>query len=216
MPFRFRRPPRAPLRLDTNEAWLEALRGPRRDEALQRLREPLVRGLRAALARRGAHRATLLAEDFAQDALLQILARLDTFRGESRFTTWAQKIAVRIALTELRRKRWKNVSLEDLAPADAASDSLSVLAGETPDPAGQTASQLLFERIQRAIDEELTERQRLALNAVMVHGMPLEEVARRMGTNRNALYKLLHDGRKRLKKSLEAQGISPEEFRNEG
>ena len=212
MPLRFRRPPRAPLRLETNEAWLEALRGPRRDEALEHLRERLVRGLRAALARRGAHRATLLAEDFAQDALLQILARLDTFRGESRFTTWAQKIAVRIALTELRRKRWRNVSLEDLAPAGAAP---SVLADETPDPARLTASQVLFERIQRAIDEDLTERQRIALNAAVVHGLPLEEVARRMNTNRNALYKLLHDARKRLKKSLEAQGISPEKFLND-
>jgi len=212
MPLRFRRPPRAPLRLETNEAWLEALRGPRRDEALEHLRERLVRGLRAALARRGAHWATLLAEDFAQDALLQILARLDTFRGESRFTTWAQKIAVRIALTELRRKRWRNVSLEDLAPAGAAP---SVLADETPDPARLTASQVLFERIQRAIDEDLTERQRIALNAAVVHGLPLEEVARRMNTNRNALYKLLHDARKRLKKSLEAQGISPEKFLND-
>ncbi len=216
MPFRLRRSPRPPLRLDTNEAWLEALRGPRRDEALEHLRERLVTGLRAALVRRGAHRATLLAEDFAQDALLQILARLDTFRGESRFTTWAQKVAVRIALTELRRKRWRNVSLDDLAPEGASPNDRASLADHAPDPEARTASALLFAHIQRAIDEDLTERQRLALNAVMVHGMPLEEVARRMDTNRNALYKLLHDARKRLRKSLEAQGLSPESFRHEG
>ncbi len=75
-----------------------------------------------------------------------------------------------------------------------------------------TNLRLLVEQIQQIMQETLSERQRTALTAVMIRGMPLEEVARRMGTNRNALYKLLHDARKRIKKELEKRGISPEEI----
>ncbi len=196
--------------LTTNEAWLEALRGPGRDAALQQLRTILVRGLQAVLAQRMPGRAEALAEDFAQEALLKILESLDTFRSESRFTTWAQKIAIRIAFTELRRKRWQDVSLQDLMPEGGPTPF--VLSNPEPDPAETAGLRLIVEQVGRVMQEALSERQRAAMTAVMVHEMPLEEVARRMGTNRNALYKLLHDARKRIKKELEKRGLSPEEI----
>ena len=201
---------RPPGSLTTNEAWLEALRGPDRDAALGQLRAILVRGLQAALAHRVPGHAEALAEDFAQEALIKILDSLDTFRGESRFTTWAQKIAVRLAFTELRRKRWQDVSLQDLMP-EGGPTPLAFATAE-PGPAEMTNLRLLVEQIQQIMQESLSERQRTALTAVMIREMPLEEVARRMGTNRNALYKLLHDARKRIKKELEKRGISPEEI----
>lgn len=193
----------------TNEEWLADLRGPARDQALADLRALLVRGLRYALADPpGVTGADL--EDFAQDALLKILAGLDSFRGESRFTTWAQKIAVRVALTELRRRRWRDVSLRDLvAPYEDADLTPAVLTDPAASPEGQAARQMVVEALRRLIAEELTGRQRQAVTAVMMGGMPLEEVARRMGTNRNALYKLLHDARRRLQRRMIAEGFSP-------
>ncbi len=195
----------------TNQEWLADLRGPERDEALADLRTLLVRGLRYAMADRPAVTEADL-EDFAQEAILKILAGLDTFRGESRFTTWAQKIAVHVAFTELRRRRWKDVSLEDLiAPYIEGDLTPSVLTDATPSPEQRTTQRLLMEMVQRLITEELTERQRQAMIAAVIGGMPLEEVARRMGTNRNALYKLLHDARQRLQKRMLARGLSPQD-----
>src|SRR3990170_8448976 len=98
----------------TNQDWLQALREPASPEALEDLRAVLMRGLRAALAARVNGDVDALAEDFAQEALLKILASLETFRGESRFTTWAQRIAVHVAFSELRRRRWKDVPLQTL------------------------------------------------------------------------------------------------------
>ena len=91
----------------SNQKWLEMLRGPQREQALADLRALLMRGLRAALA---GHRKITEGDldDFVQDALVRILDALDSFRGESRFTTWAHKIAIRVALTELRRRRWRD------------------------------------------------------------------------------------------------------------
>jgi RNA polymerase sigma-70 factor (ECF subfamily) len=195
----------------TNEEWLAELRGPGREVALADLRALLVRGLHYAMADRpGVTEADL--EDFAQDALLKILAGLDTFRGEARFTTWAHKIAVHVAFTELRRRRWKDVSLEDLVAQYGEGDvTPAVLADEAPSPEQRVTQQTLMEMVQRLINEELTERQRQAMVAAVIGGMPLEEVARRMGTNRNALYKLLHDARQRLKKRMLATGLSPQD-----
>lgn len=141
---------------------------------------------------------------------MKILDSVDTFRGESRFTTWAQKIAVRIALTELRRRRWRDVSLQDLTQEG----NLTPLAMSNPDadPADTAGLRLIVEQVRRVMEDSLSERPRTAMTAVMVHGMPLEEVAWRMGTNRNTLYKLLHDARKRMKRELERQGLSAEEI----
>jgi len=202
-----------PITFETNEQWLSALRGSEQPRALDALRPILLRGLRAALATRGAPQASALAEDFAQEALLKILQSLDTFRGESRFTTWAQKIAVRLALTELRRKRWQDVSLQDLTgDTQSASPSSISLSDPDPDPSAEASHRMLVEQVERVMGEDLTEKQQVALNAVMIHGMPLDEVARRMETNRNALYKLLHDARKRLQQGLRRRGIDLDEM----
>lgn len=194
----------------TNQEWLAALRGPERDKALADLRALLVRGLGYALAgRSGVDDSTL--EDFVQEALLKILAGLDSFRGKSRFTTWAQKIAVHVAFTELRRRHWRDVSLDEITGASNASFIPDTLADPSAGPEQQAIQRMLLSTLRRIIATELTDKQRQALVAVRIHGMPLEEVARRMSTNRNALYKLLHDARQRLKKRMMAEELSPQD-----
>jgi RNA polymerase sigma-70 factor (ECF subfamily) len=196
----------------SNEQWLAELRGPERDRALADLRAVLVRGLRVALAGRVRHGLNEAAEDFAQEALIKIMGNLDTFRGESRFTTWAQKIAVMTASTELRRKRWRDVSLQEVLDRYGTNSGESDrLANGQPTPERLTMRSAMLATVRRFVDEELTERQREAIVAVMFEEMPLEEAARRMGTNRGALYKLLHDARKRLKKRMEAEGLSAQD-----
>ena len=196
----------------SNEQWLAELRGPERDQALADLRAVLVRGLRVALAGRVRQGLNEAAEDFAQDALVKIMGNLDTFRGESRFTTWAQKIAVMTASTELRRKRWRDVSLQEVLDRYGThSGESDRLADEQPTPEQLTMRSTMVATVRRFVDEELTDKQREAIVAVMFEGMPLEEAARRMGTNRGALYKLMHDARRRLKKRMEAEGLSAQD-----
>jgi RNA polymerase sigma-70 factor (ECF subfamily) len=141
--------------------------------------------------------------------LLRVLDHLDTFEGRSQFTTWVHKIAVRVALTELRRKRWENVSLDELVDNEEAPPPARLMADSAPGPESMVEGEDMLERLRRVIAEELTEKQRQAMIAVAIKGMPLEEVARRMGTNRNALYKLMHDTRLRLKSRLAQEGLTP-------
>ena len=194
----------------TTDEWLADLQGPEQSQALADLRSFLVRGLRYSLSSRSDVDENLI-EDFVQDALLKILRALDTFRGESRFTTWAQKIAVRVAFSELRRRRWQDISLDGLVESQGLDFVPDMLVDQSAGPDTQATQRIFLETLQRLIATELTEKQRKALIAVRIHGMPLEEVARRMGTNRNALYKLLHDARQRLKRKMEVEGLSPEE-----
>ena len=192
----------------TNEQWLAELRGPNPDEAPADLYELLVRGLRAALGGR-ADGVDANIGDFAQEALIKIVSNLDSFRGESRFTTWAKKIAMNVALTELKRRRWRDVSLQDLLDRRTATGR--GLADPQVSPEQVAFQNMVLAKLRRTIDEELTDRQREAVVAVILEGMPIAEVARRMGTNQNALYKLLHDARKKLKLRMEAAGLSPQE-----
>src|SRR5918993_934427 len=184
------------------------LQGPDPDAALADLYDLLVRGLGAAI---GGYRGGVEANfgDFAQEALIKITGNLDSFRGESRFTTWAQKIAMNVALTELKRRRWRDVSLQDLYARREGAD-------RGPADPHLTSEQLALQNtvlgeLRRMIDEELTERQREAVVAVILEEMPISEVARRMGANQNALYKLLPDARKKLKLRMEAVGLPPQE-----
>ena len=197
----------------TNEEWLADLRGVDQEGALADLRDILTRGLRYALVNRVPYnQLDELVEDSVQDALVKIMQNLDSFRGESRLTTWAQKIAVREALTELRRQRWKDIKLEDLMPEEGSGDfTPAILTDPGASPESEALRNSMVEIVQRLIMEELTDRQREAMLAVMVGGMPLEEVARRMNTNRNSLYKLMHDARQRLRRRLAGEGLSPEE-----
>jgi len=198
------------VRRRTNEEWLAGLRGPDRDRVIADLRAVIVRGLKVTFAGRvrGLDDA---AEDLAQDALIRVMGNLDSFRGESRFTTWAQRIAVRVAYTELRRRRWRDVSLQEVVERHEGGRRPDALADRGPSPERETARKMMAETLRGFIVEELTERQRGAMIAVMFEGMPLEEAARRMQTNRNALYKLLHDARKKLKRRIEAEGLSAKE-----
>ena len=195
----------------TNSEWLNDLRGPDQDQAIEDLRKVLKRGLIYSLSSRIKTDLETQVDDFTQDAILRILDKLDTFRGESRFTTWAQKVAIRVAFTELRRQRWKDISLEDLLPEDSGDFTPLVLADPGPNPEKLATQTIMTEMIETMLKEDLTERQRTALMAIMKGGMPLEEVARRMDTNRNALYKLLHDARKQMRKGLLEKGLTAQE-----
>jgi RNA polymerase sigma-70 factor, ECF subfamily len=196
-----------------NADWLRDLRQKDPSGALDDLRAILLRGLRAALNGRVDSDLDALSEDFAQEALLKILNSLDTFRGESRFTTWAQKIAIHVALSELRRRRWKDIPLQTFTQnADGEEFTPLLLTDSSPSPDTQAARQDVLRVVEDLIFAELTERQRTAMLSIVQDGIPLREVAERMNTNPNALYKLLHDARQRLKQRMEEKaGLTSEE-----
>ena len=203
----------------TNEEWLRDLRSGEavQAEALEDLRKRLQRGIlyylsreRSDLSHLSNHELSQMAGDLSQDATLRILDNLDTFRGDSLFTTWATRIAVRVAISDLRRARYRDFSLDNLT-ADGGllpSSAHSPLRQKPPGPERAAERDEILRRIDEALSDALTERQRKALVAVIVQEVPLEIVAEQLDTNRNALYKLLHDARRKLKASLEAQGLS--------
>ena len=200
----------------SNDQWVGELEAPgeAQEGALSDLRVIILRGLPYALSkwmRSSDPQFEALSEEIAQETLLRVLDKLHTFEGRSKFTTWVNKIAVRIALTELRRKRWRDVSLDKLTETVPSVSSQGLLADPEIGPDQLAEQHDMIEQLQRMIQEELTEKQRTALVATQIQGMPIEEVARRMGTNRSALYKLLHDARQRLKRRMEKEGLSAEE-----
>jgi RNA polymerase sigma-70 factor (ECF subfamily) len=200
----------------SNDQWITDLRsrGSAQDAALADLHRIILAGLPYALSTwlsADDPRFQPLADEVAQETLLRVLNHLETFEGRSQFTTWVHKIAVRVALTELRRKRWENLSLDELVEKEASPPPARLMADSTPGPESVVEGGDVLERLRRVIAEELTEKQRQAMIAVAIQGMPLEEVARRMGTNRNALYKLIHDTRLRLKRRLALEGLSVED-----
>lgn len=156
-----------------------------------------------------------LAEDFVQDTLLQIRAKLEQFEGRSKFTTWAGKIAVHQALGELRRARWRDFSLDSLIGESDFTPSFLVNEADPAAPDRSVERAETMRAVAEVINEELSERQRAALVALMVDGVPMDVVADRLGTNRNALYKLLHDARKRLRSRLEDRGYNIETLLND-
>ncbi|MEP7200414.1 MAG: RNA polymerase sigma factor, partial [Chloroflexota bacterium] len=194
-----------------NTDWLKDLRstGLARENALADLRATILAGLPYVLAHwlsPSDPHFDELAEDTTQETLLRVLDNLNAFEQRSHFTTWVHKIAVRVALTELRHRRWKDTSLDALT--DEMGDSMMSTA-ESPDHT--VAQHEMLHMLQRLIAEELTDKQRQAMVAVNVQGVPLEIVAERMGMNRNALYKLLHDARLRLKRRMAREGLTPQD-----
>ncbi len=187
--------------------WIERLNGEptARDAALADLRELLRTKLRHAFSSSG----DAFVEDIAQDALLKIHTSLDAFEGRSKFTTWALTIAVRVGYTELRRMRWKDVSLDQLTGNANAVDASRT--DSQNEPVASAARKQLVDDIHAIIEEKLTQKQRDVLQAEL-SGMPQEEIGRRLGSNRNAIYKLTHDARKKLKKELEQRGYSQEDL----
>ncbi len=198
----------------TNEEWIADLKseGTQKEAAIADLRAVIASGLPYALSNYlspSNPQFESLAEEVTQDTLLRVLDYLDTFEGRSRFTTWVHKIAVRIALTELRRRRWRDFSLDSLVEENEEGFSFpSLMIDPSPNPDLLAQQSDMVQRVIRLINEELTEKQRQAMVATAIEGVPLEEVARRMDMKRNALYKLLHDARLRLKKRLANEGLT--------
>lgn len=203
----------------SNEEWVELLSEPADERAITELRKYLIRGLKPALSKYIDRELEQFVEDVAQDALLKVLDNIHTFRGDSKLTTWAMKIAVREGLTILRRKRWNNISIEDLKGPNPDKDSGEIFsetfASSSPSPELTTAQKMMVEKVQGIIQNVLTDKQRTAITAIMIHGLPITVVAEQMNTNRNNLYKLVHDARKKLKNEFEIQGIDPEEALND-
>ena len=193
----------------TNDEWIADLKseGSAKTDALTDLRVILLNGLRRGLVD---HVNTSglefdgLAEDFVQEALLKILANIDSFQGNSKFTTWAHKIAVRVALTELRRKRWQDRSLNEMMEAENPFQAPS----SDPTPAKANLQADYLAKVNRIIQEELTDKQRQAMMLGPMGGVPMQVAADQMNMTRNAFYKLIHDARLRLKKRMEKEGIS--------
>lgn len=191
------------------QVWVQRLQADsvERDVAITELRRYLVRGLSRALTCR--YGGQIDVEDVAQQALLKILDSLDSFRSQCRFTTWATAIAVRIGISQLRRHYYRNISLDTGPHGDTV--ILEVSDSTAGDAADHVGRQSLIELLQRLIDHDLTDRQRLAIRGTL-EGLPIEEIAARLQSNRNAVYKLVHDARLRLRQGFEARGVSAEDI----
>lgn len=199
-----------------NAAWVRDLSRPGEEQeaALADLRDQLRRALPRGMSRwlSPAHAEfNDFVEDTIQETLSQALNKLDSFEGRGQFTSWAYKIAVRLGLNELRRRKWRDVSLDYL---EEGSDEIPAFQFASPEasPETQTEHGQLMEKMENIIRTALTEKQRRAMVAVVVQEVPMEVVAKRMGSNRNAVYKLLHDARQKLKSELEKEGLAPEDL----
>ena len=190
------------------DQWVERLKsdGDIRDEAIQELRAILLRGLTATVRNRYGNKVS--PEDVVQDALLKVLEKVDTFEGRSKFTTWAMTIAVRIAISEMRRKHFQDVSMNDML-----SDSMRFEPEATPDPeVGQDEDKAgVLLKLRELIDSNLSDKQRDAVHCLL-NGMPVEVFAEKTGSNRNAVYKLVHDARVKLKQGFEQAGYNAEDI----
>lgn len=203
----------------TNETWLRELRSdhPHQAQALEDLRLYLQRGIlaylhsRSDLRDRAENELQQMSQDLAQEALLKVQANLDTFQGKSKFTTWAAKIAANHTISELRRARWRDLSLDAITEAGTALQE--ILVTESPaggNPAAESERRQVWDTILEVINNDLTERQRQALAAVQIDNIPITEVARLLETNPNNVYKLLHDARMKLKQRLQKLGLEPQ------
>lgn len=208
------------MRARSNEEWLSELQSSGEEQAiaLEDLRAYLRRAAFYSLSQ-NAHALTRLtwtqieqlAEDCAQDALLAVLNQLSEFRGDSRFTTWAYKFAINIALVTARRERWKLLSLDQLGSEDGWPQSPDLDGHAERDPAHAALHDEVWEAVREVITRELTDRQRQVLKAIVFDEVPIDEVARQLDSNRNAIYKLLHDTRRKLKAHLTARGLNVSE-----
>jgi len=190
----------------TDERWIGELFC--RDEAaVADLRSYLRRGLHKVMAGRGVSESDV--DDFVQEATVRVLDNLPGFRGESRFTTWAMAVAVRVALAALRRRR----HLERREQTDPkVFEHAAATAAVAWDPTLPEAIRELFAELHRAIHADLTERQRAAVLGELAE-VPSDVLAQRLGLTRNALYKLHHDARKKLRRAMTEAGFTPEQVR---
>jgi len=195
-----------------NAEWLADLAdaGAAQARALADLRAYLLRALPGALRAHGSL-DDAFCEDVAQETLVRVLDHLAGFEGRSRFTTWVTTIAVRVAMTELRRRRWKDASLDEVLVGAGVPASLEEV--DATDPEREVEQRAIVRAIHDVVERELTARQRTAILAELA-GMPQEEIGRRLGITRNAVYKLGHDARKKLKRRLEAAGFDAAAIRS--
>lgn len=201
----------------TNEQWLQALEQPGESQraAIEELRDYLLRAVLVYLRR---HRSDTVgwsaaeikhfAEDIAQEAILSIRKNVGRFEGRSRFTTWAYRFAINQASNELRLSRYRDFSLEDLQEQDSAplGDFMRAVAAIDPDMAAER--QDCIDLLRNIVDEELTERQRIVVVGVYFQGRSMVELAAQLGTTRNAIYKTLHDARRKIKAQLLGRHMS--------
>jgi RNA polymerase sigma-70 factor (ECF subfamily) len=202
---------------ETNEEWVQALSKPVDENAVDQLRKKLIQGLKPALHKYVDRELDPFVEDVAQDALLKVLDNTHSFWGDSKLTTWAMKIAVREGLTELRRKKYDDSYLEDFKhPDDDGRNELTSMtfATDLPGPEEATHEQMILQKVLDIINEDLTAKQKKVINALMIQGLSVSVVAEQMDTNRNALYKLVHDARLKIKNELEEEGIDPKQLFN--
>jgi RNA polymerase sigma-70 factor (ECF subfamily) len=213
-------PTQAADRLDSeSQQWVERLRtGSRdRDAAIAELREILLRAARFEVRRRCATMSQIrggdqedLAQQSAGDAMVAILSKLDQFRGESQFTTWAYKFALYEAAAKIRKRAWQGRELP-LEPEDWPQ-----VPDPGPAPEGEVEMNELLATIREEIERSLTPRQRKVLVALVLNEVPIDVLAERLETTRGALYKVLHDARKRLRAALVERGMIVEAHRMEG
>lgn len=200
----------------TNEEWLHDLNagGALQESAISDLRDLLLRAVLFFFSRNLSDfdklsRAETLqfAEDCAQDALIAVMNHLSDFRGDSKFTTWAYKFAINMALMTARRERRKGISVDELFSTEDGISFEWGLEGTENLPDQSAMQGEIREIIQQIIMHELTDRQRRVLLMMVFHDIPMDEVVREFGTNRNAIYKMLHDARRKLKRRLQAHGF---------
>ncbi len=203
----------------SNEQWTWALSersSEAQSEALQDLHDFLLRAVLTYLALQRSELSDWsrsdvrgLAEDLTQDAVVEITRSLASFRKEAKFTTWAYRFVINQAISELRRQRYRNVSLDQLRDEQGGGLFQTVITDRDKLEPEQLADQHYYLNLIRDIVEsELNEHQRTALLAVYWQGHTMDEVAEALGLTRNALYKLLHDARQRLKARLLARHLS--------
>ena len=201
-----------PSSLDSeSHEWLRRLRAndSTRQDAIASLHALLMRAARFEVARRRPMLPHLrgdeledIATEAADDALMSVLRRLDDFRGASRFTTWAYKFALLEAAVKLRKRSWQGRELP-LEPEEWALFSSANL-----EPATEAEQGELLETLRSAITEVLTTHQRRVLVALAVNAIPIDVLAERLNTNRGAIYKTLHDARRKLRRHLNERGLA--------
>lgn len=193
----------------SNEEWLARLSfaGAVRDEAVVQLHGLMVRASRHQVHRMpeaaglGPVRREEIVQSAADEATVSVLARLNTFEGRSRFTTWAFKFGILHAGVEVRRAAWSGREIDLHAVEEARASG--------PSPEGYAETRDLAGAVIRAIEEVLTPHQRRVALALLVDEVPIDVLAERLATTRNALYKTLHDARKRLREHLRVAGYLP-------
>ena len=202
-----------------SRAWVIALQGSgqQADEAVARLHDLLLRAARFEVNRRRVMLPHLRGDDFddlamqcADDALVAVLSKLDTYRSESKFTTWAYKFALLEAAVKIRRRAWQGREL----PVEP--ETWPVFPSGNPSPEASAEESELLDELQKGISDVLTPHQREVLIASTLNGVPIDVLADRLNTTRGALYKTLHDARYKLRAHLAAQGLTIDDVGGDG